>query len=125
MVTIRIVIRGELNMIGYYASLPVPNRTEIKEHISNIDYLLFNYPDLSTKIDENKIDQILKTKPIIKMKKTAADFIKERFSSKNEVFASTISEIEPYLERLADEMKLNPNDLKVLNRFFELIEEIF
>lgn len=124
MVTIRVVIRGELNIISYYASLPVPNRTEIKEHISNIDYLLFNYPDLSTKIDEKEINQILKTKPIFKMKKTA-DFIKERFSSKNEVFASTISEIEPYLKRLADEMKLNPNDLKVLNRFFELIEEIF
>lgn len=87
--------------------------------------MLFNYSDLSTKIDESEINQILKTKPIIKMKKTAADFIKEHFSSKNEVFASTISEIEPYLKRLADEMKLNPNDLKVLNRFFELIEEIY
>lgn len=125
MVTIRVVIRGELNSINYYASLPVPSRNEVKKHVSNIDYLLTNYPDLSAKIDENEIDQILKTKPIIKMKKTAADFIKAHFFSKDEILNSTISEVQPYIDKLADEMKLKPNNMKVLNAFFELIEKIF
>lgn len=57
-------------------------------------------------------------------KRTVSEMLKADFSSKDEIMSKNIGEINPYLNLLANEMGKKVWDLKVLEKFFEIVDSL-